>query len=270
MKILSNKQDEFALYIIDRNLSESDYSAEKVRKIESNYSEKMSVDFLGFEGDYLLHKLLYENVDVMNKFFFLTANSGDSLRNIHEIQKHISFGKFSSDNFIDKTDGKQKEKLRNIINNHSQMQIQLDNSVYLEVLKKYLGNNACDEFMKLLINKNLQVPDALISCRKLLENILTSLAKKNKPKNPECWRWIKNKKELKLSTMITIITFDEPKRYNSNTIIELAMKQINKISSEFGAHPDLSNENILATRDTIQSLVYNLKDIILWIKKEHF
>jgi len=265
LKVLNNVQNDFALFIIDRNLSDSDYDVEKIRKIEPNYTEEMSVDFLEFEGDYLLHKLVYE-VDVINKFFFLTANSGDSLRNFDEIQKHIDFGKFSSDNFIDKTDNRQKEKLRNIINSHQQMQIQLENSEFIKILQKHVGDNAVDEFMKLLIDKNLQIPDALVSCRKLLENILTILAKKKKPTDNSCLRFVKGKNELVLSKFIRHIVHEENIYYSSNTIVDMALNNINRISSEFGAHQDLQSEKMLATKSTVQSLIYNLKDIILWFR----
>ena len=264
LKVLNNEQNKFVLFIIDRNLSDSDYDVEEIQKIEPNYSEEMSVNFLGFEGDYLLHKLLYENVDVNNKFFFLTANSSDSLKNLEDIQKHIEWGKFSSDNFIDKTDNRQKEKLRNVINSHQQMQVQLENSEYLEILQKYVGEKTVDEFMKLMIDKDLQIPDALVSCRKLLESILTILAEIIKPTNSDCWRYKKGKKELKLSTFINHVTNEEIVYYSSNTIVEMALKNIKTISSEFGAHQDLKSDKMLATNNTVQSLIYNLKDIILW------
>ena len=264
LKVLNNEQNEFALYIIDRNLSDSDYTVDEISKIEPNYSEKMSVEFLGFEGDYLLHKLVYE-VDVINKFFFLTANSKDGLKNLEDIQKHIRWGKFSSENFIDKTDKRQKEKLRNIINSHQQMLVQLENLEYINILQKYVGEKASDEFIRVLIkNKDLKIPEALTSCRRLLESILTTLAEKIKPTNNDCWRSQKGKKELKLSTFINHITYDESEYYSSNTIVEMALKNIKTISSEFGAHQDLKSEKMLATKNTIQSLIYNLKDIILW------
>jgi len=269
LKVLNNEQNEFALYIIDRNLSEVDYDVEEIRKNEPNYSEEMSVDFLGFEGDCLLHKLVYK-IDVLNKFFFLTANSRDSLKNLEDIQKHIKWGKFSSENFIDKTDNKQKEKLRNVINGHQQMLIQLENSGYIEILQKYVGEKAVDEFMELVNNKDTKIPESLTSCRIILENILTILAKKKEPTNNECWKSNKGKKELKLSTFINHITYEESKYYSSNTIIEMALKSIKTISSEFGAHQNLQSEKMLATKSTVQSLIYNLKDIILWIGNEHF
>lgn len=264
LKVLNNEQNEFALFIIDRNLIKSNYDLDEIRKIEPNYSEEMSVEFLGFEGDYLLHKLIYD-VDVLNKFFFLTANSKEGLKNLEEIKKHIKWGKFSSDNFIDKTDNRQKEKLRNIINSHQQMLVQLENLEYINILQKYVGEKASDEFISLLINnKYLKIPEALTSCRRLLESILTTLAEKIKPTNSECWRYKKGKKELKLSTFINHITFEEIVYYSSNTIVENGMKNINTISSEFGAHQDLKSEKMLATKNTVQTLIYNLKDIIIW------
>jgi len=259
LKVLNNDQNEFVLFIIDRNLSDSDYDDEEIRKIEPNYSEDMSVDFLGFEGDYLLHKLVYD-VDVMNKFFFLTANSRDSLKNLEDIQKHIKYGKFSSENFIDKTDNKQKEKLRNVINGHKQMLIQLENSEYIEILQKYVGEKAVDEFMDLLITDRLRFSDACVSVRKLLESLLTNLAQKKKPDNPDCWRSSRGKRELKLSTFINVLIHEESDKYSTNSVTEESLKSIKVIGST-EAH-DLER---IATENTVQTLIFSLKDILIWI-----
>ena len=112
----------------------------------------------------------------------------------------------------------------------------------------------------------MKTSEALTSCRRLLEAILNKLAQVKEPTNKECWHYTNYNKELKLSTFITHITFEEPIYYLSNTIIDLALKSIQKITSEYGAHHS-ENE---ATRNTVQALIYNLKDIILWLQKEHF
>ena len=264
LKVLNKNQNEFVLYIIDRNLSDSEYVAEEIRKFEPNYSEDLSTQFLEREGDYLLEKLLYENVDVMNKFYFLTANSKDNLRNIEEIQKHIDFGKFSSDNFIDKTD---KEKLRNIINSHKQMQIQLENSEYIEILQKYVGDYAVDEFINLLLADDLKINHALISLRILLENILRILAKKKNPPM-QCWnnyerKYSTDSDDIALSKFISEITRNNPLKYNTNIFIDNALRNIKEATNVDGAHLDLRAEPG-ATRNTVQSLIHNLKDIITW------
>ena len=263
LKVINKNQNDFALFIIDRNLSDSDYDDNEIRKIEPNYSEEMSIRFMEREGDYFLQKLLYEKIDVMNRFFFLTANSEDDLRNLDDIKKHIDFGKFSSDNIIDKSSNREMEFLRNKINGNEKMLIRLENSKYLDILKKNISDKAVNEFMK-LVESNQAIPDSLSSCRRLLENILTVLANKINPSNPECWHYAKRKKELKLSTFITTISFDEPQKYNSNTVIDLALKNIKLISNEFGAHQNFSDNDNIATNDTVQSLIYNLKDIIKW------
>lgn len=88
----------YDLFIIDRNLSEQDYEYEELRNIDPLYNETLYNDFFEREGDYFLHKLIYD-IDVINKFYFLTAYSAsDEIRNNQDIKRFIDFGKFKDIN----------------------------------------------------------------------------------------------------------------------------------------------------------------------------
>lgn len=77
------------VFIIDRNLVESEYRFEKIKTIDPIYNEELYEGFFEREGDYLLQKLVY-NVDVMTKFYFLTAYPAqDEIRRGNEIKTLI-------------------------------------------------------------------------------------------------------------------------------------------------------------------------------------
>jgi hypothetical protein len=269
LKVIKDKNNTFTLLIIDRNLSCNDIDQNEIRKIDPAFTEEMNIKYLEREGDYLLLTMIYEGFDILNRFYFLTANSHSDLRNLEEVKTHIDYGKFSSKNIIDKSDNESIGRLKTIIHNIKDFNFRYENLYYLNFLEDYVGTQASDEFMELLKNGNMRTSEALTSCRRLLEGMLNKLAQVKAPINKDCWHYTNNYKELKLSTFIKHITFEEPQYYYSNTIIELALKNIQKITSEYGAHQDLTTAEV-ATRNTVQALIYNLKDIILWLKKVHF
>jgi len=267
LKAIKNNS-EFALYVVDRNLSDSEYEVDDIKKIEPSFTEELEIEYVKFEGDYLLNRAAMNKIDILHKFYFLTANPSDDIRNIERIKLHFDFEKFSTENFIDKTDTSKIEKLRNIINSHSVLQIQHENRIYLNLLKTHIGENAVKEFIKLLVDKNLQINDALISLRRLLQNILTALAKKKRPP-AICWnqyKEAKGKDEIELSKFIYEIVREDPLKYNTNIVIETALYNFKQLLNDEGAHTDFTID-IEATKDTVQSLIYNLKDIILWFGK---
>jgi len=52
-----------------------------------------------------------------------------------------------------------------------------------------------------------------------------------------------------------------------NSILRNFFFSINKICSEFGAHQNLKNSQYEPTLNTVNSLVYALKDVISWFSK---
>jgi len=117
-KILERPED-YALFIIDRNLSKADYVFEDVQKVDPLYSQDFYNRFSEREGDYLLLKLvLGKKVDVLEKFYSLTAYSAsDEVRSAPEIRLLIDFGAFQEKIFIEKDNRKDVERLCNVIKN---------------------------------------------------------------------------------------------------------------------------------------------------------
>lgn len=91
----------------------------------------------------------------MAKFYFLTAYSAqDELRNGKEIETHINFGKFTTENFIEKGDTKALERLQRIIENITILNIQVENRYYLNVLQNALNQKAVESFLNVLEERN--------------------------------------------------------------------------------------------------------------------
>ena len=271
LELITNHIDDYSLLVVDRNLSQSEYDFAEIRKIIPQYSEKLYDMYFEREGDYILTKVAFTDYDVLNKFYFVTANSSSELKNKEDIERVIDYGEFTAENIIDKSDSKALEKLRTRINQNVKLNIKLDNISYLTFLEKNIGINAANKFFELLENKGNSIGNKLTSCRILLENLLTELAKKMEKNNSECWRYSKgDKKELNLSGYIREIINNEYKKYKSNEIIRNAFYSIKSISNEFGAHEDLTSVNGEATEDTVQTLIFGLKDIITWLEREHY
>lgn len=111
--------DQYALFIIDRNLSETGYTMEEVQNIEAQYTQKLHERFHEREGDYLLLKLaMNKQVDVLNKFYFLTAYSAQhEIRSSAELENFIDLGAFQQKNFIEKGNEADLKRLLEVIRN---------------------------------------------------------------------------------------------------------------------------------------------------------
>lgn len=132
----------YALFIVDRNLSEYDYTLEEVQQIDPHYTSTLYERYTqkAREGDYLLHKLaLFSPVDVMKRFFFLTAYPAqEELQSAKDIEQLIDLGKFTAENFIEKGSDKDFERLRQIIDNTESSYLQSENRI-VQYYKKTLA-----------------------------------------------------------------------------------------------------------------------------------
>lgn len=128
--------DQYALFIIDRNLSAVEYTLEEVHNIDSQYTQKLHDRFHEREGDYLLWKLaLNKKVDVLNKFYFLTAYSAQhEIRSSAEIESLIDLGAFLQRNFIEKTNETDFKRLQMVIQ-HLQQHVTSTTGLYTFDLK---------------------------------------------------------------------------------------------------------------------------------------
>lgn len=107
----------YSLFIIDRNLADAAYTLEEVQKIDPNYTQDLRDRFLEREGDYILLKLaMTKQVDVLKKFYFLTAYSVEhEVRCSPEIVDYIQFGAFKQDNFVEKGNPEDIQRLKSEI-----------------------------------------------------------------------------------------------------------------------------------------------------------
>jgi len=265
-KVINNFQ-EYSLFIIDRNLSSEDYNTELIATIDSDYDSKLTKMYKEREGDYLLQKLVYKGIDILSRFYFLTAYSTSELPNADEIQKHIELKKFKDNNIIEKGNSELTRGLINKINNIKIFILQWENRAFLDILRAKVGDKAPYNFITLLQNKDsndsVKISANFGLIRNLLENILTKIAK-FKNASDICFN-DKNKEQIVMGNVIYWITKEEnQKRFISNSIIKNFLYDIKQICSDFGVHSKSQSDGFQPTSNTVNALVYELKDIILW------
>jgi len=265
-EIVTNAK-KYALFIIDRNLSLTEYDFEEVRAIDNNFIETQYDKFFEREGDYFLHKLIYQNIDVAMRFYFLTAYSfEDEIKGAEDLKNHVEFKRFGRENFIEKASSNDINRLRNVIENQPAFQIRHENLKYLEILKQRIAENVSDGFMDILEKSNNQddVKTNLGTIRVLLENIMRVTAERLHAPN-DCWD--KGKSIKTRSVLNWLVQYDSETKTNNyqfdtNSIIKGFGYNIYEIASDFGAHVPPSG--FQPTTDTINALVFALKDLIVW------
>lgn len=283
LKKIINNYKQYALFVIDRNLSNVEYDYDEIVAIDPNYNEVLYDKYFEREGDYFLQKLVYAKIDVMTKFYFLTGFAKSELRNADEIKTHIDFGKFTYQNIIEKGKSKEDEKnLINIINNIKILKLHWENREYLEILRNRIGEKAPYNFINLLdskdSNESVVISKNLGLIRNILENILTIIA--NNQNAPEICFNKRNKKQIVIRNIIRWINdYNKERdckiyRLGSSSIIKNFLYDIQEIASDFGAHENLEDKKVKPkpssyqpTANSVNALIYDLKDIILWFNK---
>ncbi|MEA3475694.1 MAG: hypothetical protein U9R23_04555 [Candidatus Cloacimonadota bacterium] len=282
-KIINNYK-KYALFIIDRNLSNVEYDYDEIVAIDPNYNETLYDKFFEREGDYFLQKLVYTKIDVMTKFYFLTAFAKSELRNADEIKTHIDFGKFTYQNIIGKGE---EERLKQIIDNIEILNLQVENKNYLDILRTKITEKTTLLFLDILSNKesdnDLDIIKNLGALRLIFHKILNLLAKSLEVKS---YTDSRNGKEVAIfyGDSLNIRPFINWLSYYSqdlkvNSLIRNFLFGIQEICSNFGlAHNELEDdykeEGIVfsesqpsgyqPTANSVNALIYELKEIILW------
>ncbi len=274
LREITTNYQQYDLFIIDRNLAEEEYSLEELQAIVPSFSEQLYNKYFTREGDYFLEYLM-NKTDVMQHFYFLTANSNDSLRNAEDIQSHIDFGRFCAANFIDKSDSAKINKLRSRIDNSEVIKLRYTNSRYLAVLES-IEPALSDRFFDLLQHSSQVNPEEirknLTTIRNIYEHLLTHFARCNNAPS-ECFN-VKNRDQIVQRAVVSwILGFDHQwKKYtyshSTSSIIKNFLYDIQEIASDFGDHNRVNKDGYQPTSDTVQTLVFGLKDIIIWFKKE--
>jgi hypothetical protein len=143
--------EQYALFIVDRNLAEVEYNIAEVQKIEPQYAQKLYERFHEREGDYILLKLaVNKKVDILTKFYFLTAYSAQhEIRSSSELENLIDLGAFQQKNFIEKGNESDLQRLQNAIQN-IQLKSSLTSDLYVFDLRD--GSTLRGTFVSSVIN----------------------------------------------------------------------------------------------------------------------
>lgn len=261
-KILNNS-DNYSLFIVDRNLAESEYRFEEVQTIDPVLNKNLQEKFYEREGDYLLQRLVYMNVNVKNKFYFLTAYSAeDEIRNSEYIKQHIEFEKFNQRNFIEKGNSEHLRRMKDIIKSNRVISIQNENKLYLRILRNRISDDAAFVFFKVLseLDDEKRISDNLNEVRKVYEFIINVCADNIPDMKKNC----ANRYGAIRLGQETIDWLTNNKLINS--IHRQFFFSLKSITSDFGAHTNPEKSAIYKpTIDTVKSLTYMLKDSILWL-----
>lgn len=162
--------DQYALFIVDRNLSVAGYRIEEVITIDPKYTVEQHARFFEREGDYLLQKLVFSGIDVLSKFYFLTAHpSEDEIRNGNEIETLLNFGQFKRENFIEKGNAQDFKRLQSIIDTIT-LNLQGENRIkqyYERTLAYHASHNP--EVSLLMARKTAEA-----ICRRIFEREISS------------------------------------------------------------------------------------------------
>ncbi|WP_028323220.1 hypothetical protein [Desulfatirhabdium butyrativorans] len=258
LKKVIHQHQEYSLFIIDRNLVEARYDFEEISKIDSSYTESQYQQYSDREGDYLLYKLAFLNVPVSERFYYLTAYSGqDEIRGQPDIESLIEhFGDFKQKNFIEKGNEADLKKLISRIENNPLLSLLYDNRIYLKLLRNHIDDDMAGRFIKVLREKDeaIRIGDSLKDIRIIYDDLLRKFSDrrpeiKGKP-GKDIIKWLADNGQL-------------------NSIIRNFAYSIYGISSDFGGHDSRDKRSIYSpTTDTVNALVHALKDMILWLDQK--
>lgn len=281
-KIIQNHK-KYALFIIDRNLDKGEYEFDEVKQIDPTFNKEKYKKYSEWEGDYLLLKLAVKyHVDVLTKFYFLTGYPAqDEVRGNENIQGIIDVDTFNSKNFIGKGES---GRLKEIIDNIKVINLRNDNKIYLDSLRNNIADKAAERFFDVLVKKNSEKETDIIAnlgfLRNILEKLLTKIAKlpevpkafkrRNKETKEEESVFIFDKSgKLKVRPFINWLNTSNKIEFNS--LLRNFVYNIQGIGSDFGPHDDSIKgkkpSGYQATANTVNALVYAMKDIILWFDK---
>ncbi len=263
----------YSLFIVDRNLTESEYYPQEVKAVDPEYGQDQYDEYFGYEGDYLLHKLAVAmRVDVMRRFYFLTSYvSGKTELRSHELKRLLDTNRFVANNFIRKGSDKGGQRLQQLINSIQILDLRNENRHYLKILRDNLDEKASYWFLHLLCHKDMAKTEVVAQNLDLLGNILEKMLAEagnrlNAP--PDCWN---DQNALIIRNFLWHLTRDETGRkasykFGTNRLMKSFLYAIYGITREHGQNDELSPDpsGYPPTENTVNALLYALKDIILW------
>lgn len=289
-RILTNHRS-YDLILIDRNLSLYQYSEELESVMEMlnstghEYSDDRILGFHEREGDLLLLVLLRFDPGYRDKIYYLTANTSDALRGSPDLQALIDLKSFTQDHIIEK--GSPGERIiSDILSDMKSFRIQNKYRPQCNILRNRLTEDDVKQFVEMVSYfDNGKKKEFVFFLRKLLDNLLHSIAYQMGELEAEYWNKKGKKRQLQIgpflkgfkpdgrNVFIGLPAYDEVHRIGYNTIIRNACISIFAISSDCGVH-ELSRAidiESLGTGDltqyTFKSLMNQICDVILWYDK---
>lgn len=286
-RIITNHKH-YDLVIIDRNLSVYEYSEdleyvqELLKGISLDLSDDRLLSYHEREGDLLLLALLKLDHEAKEKVYFLTANTKDDLRGLHELQSMMDVVDFNKSHIIEKGSAAEAT-LSSILGNMEAFRIQNNYRTQCDVLRLHLSEEDVSEFINMIgyLNKDKR-KEFIFYARKLLDNLLHDIAFNVGEPDAEYWN-PRNKKQLQIksflkgfksgSTYVGLPAFDEKHNIGYNSIIRNSCLSIFEICSDCGVHElsksidieSLGTESLSAY--TMKSLQNQICDVICWYGK---
>lgn len=268
MRKIVHGNEQYDCYIVDRNLVENPYEFSEVSAIDQNYNETLHKKYQTREGDYLLNWLIINSKEPRNtlrKFHFLTAYNENDVRGKDIIEMYLDFGAFTQEQFFDKGNKPALDKLKYKIDHIVALNIRYENRIFLDILRTYLDEKYAERFLKVLIEKDekKRIGDNLMEIRVIYEAMLDRFAKDH----PEMRSVELNKsgKKIKLFNEFNKLKKDATtidwlnKNEHINDILRNFFFSFKGICGE-SVHPSSYQPTI----NTVNALVYALKDTILW------
>ncbi len=260
-----NDYERYACFIVDRNLiDKKPYSFQEINQIDHNYNNALYEKYREREGDYLLVWLGTKSPSVLQKFNFLSAYPKDDIRGIETIQTFIDMKKFKEEQFFDKDD-EGIVKLKKKIDKIEVLNTQYENRTFLDILRTYLDENNAELFLNVLSGKDEKnrIGANLKDIRKIYEAVLDRFAE-NHPEMRSV-ELDKSGKKIKLFNEFNKLKKDATtidwlnKNEHINDILRNFFFSFKGICGTDG-HP----ASYQPTINTVNALVYALKDTILW------
>ena len=259
IRLVKNNYLTYTLFIVDCNLSEQPYKVDELRAVASEYDDEKKARYDQREGEYLVNILTSkkEMVEhIKDKFYFLSAYSPSP-----NVLGLIDNGTLTKANYIEKGCLEDKKNLINkVINRNKNLEIKLNNQAYLDILDG-IDVSLRGNLIQLLLNKddkgyirnNMQLI-RLIS-EKIYNNIADSL-----DNVPEEIFANYSSKQLSIRGFIRWAN-DNSDVLKTNNILKNHMYGIQSLCSDV-IHGSI--EGFQPTTDTVNALIYSLKDIISW------
>ncbi len=271
LEMVSQKHDDYLLFIIDRNLSKNQYKLADIQALVPNFSKGMYDQYFEREGDYLLEFLATKGVNCCDSFYFMTAyGKGESLRNEETISRLISFDAFKQGNFLEK--GKNDDFLRLHNEIIKDFQVFVPFRDIFEVFEKgWLDNDTRKKFVASIKDMDNWQPANIdknaMNVRQILESIYDALAKKTTLIPAEIYRYGEFKTLLRPNgdlKMRSIIGYLRDKQEISGVQLP-ATDLIYSMASEI---MHIGSIKARASKYSNHALVYGLCDAILWFKSK--